>query len=128
MNNKYDIGVYFCTDSVRALIVNTQTGEAAGTHVHEYARWKKGLYCDPAVSQFRQHPLDYLEGLEQSIQGALAKAPADVRQQVVGISIDTTGSTPGPVDETGLPLALRPDFAENPIVMFLRWKDQTANA
>lgn len=128
MNNQYVIGVDFGTDSVRALIVNTQTGEAAGTHVHEYARWKKGLYCDPAVSQFRQHPLDYLEGLEQSIQGALAKAPADVRQQVVGISIDTTGSTPGPVDETGLPLALRPDFAENPNGMFILWKDHTANA
>jgi L-ribulokinase len=128
MNNQYVIGVDFGTDSVRALIVNTQTGEAAGTHVHEYARWKKGLYCDPAVSQFRQHPLDYLEGLEQSIKGALAKAPADVRQQVVGISIDTTGSTPGPVDETGLPLALRPDFAENPNGMFILWKDHTANA
>ena len=128
MKNQYVIGVDFGTDSVRALLVDTQTGQAAGTHVHEYVRWKQGLYCNPAQSQFRQHPLDYLEGLEATINGALANAPANVREQVVGISIDTTGSTPGPVDETGLPLALRPDFAENPNGMFILWKDHTANA
>ncbi|MBD2752883.1 ribulokinase [Spirosoma validum] len=128
MNNQYVIGIDFGTDSVRALVVNAQTGETLGTHVHEYARWKKGLYCNPATSQFRQHPLDYLEGLEATITGALANAPDEVRQQVVGISIDTTGSTPCAVDETGLPLALRPDFAENPNGMFILWKDHTANA
>ncbi|MGF7217344.1 L-ribulokinase [Spirosoma lacussanchae] len=127
MKNQYVLGVDFGTDSVRALLVNAHTGETVGTHVHEYARWKQGLYCDPEQSQFRQHPLDYLEGLEATITGALANAPADVRQQVVGISIDTTGSTPVAVDETGLPLALRPDFAENPNGMFILWKDHTAN-
>ena len=128
MKPSYTIGVDFGTDSVRALVVNAQTGETVGTHVHEYTRWKQGLYCNPAISQFRQHPLDYLEGLEASITGALTNAPAGVRQQVVGISIDTTGSTPGAVDETGSPLALRPDFAENPSGMFILWKDHTANA
>lgn len=128
MSHSYVIGVDFGTDSVRALIVNTQTGEAVGTHVHEYARWKQGRYCHPATSQFRQHPLDYLEGLEASITGALAQAPAPIRSQVVGISIDTTGSTPAPVDEAGQLLALRPDFAGNPNGMFILWKDHTANA
>ncbi len=128
MHNQYVIGVDFGSDSVRALVVNAQTGEAVGTHVHEYTRWKQGLYCDPATAQFRQHPLDYLEGLEVTITGALAQASGEVRQQVVGISIDTTGSTPCAVDETGLPLALRPDFAENPNGMFILWKDHTSNA
>ena len=128
MSHPYVIGVDFGTDSVRALIVNTQTGEAVGTHVHEYVRWKQGRYCNPATSQFRQHPLDYLEGLEASITGALAQAPAEVRQQIVGISIDTTGSTPAAIDEAGQLLALRPDFAENPNGMFILWKDHTANA
>ena len=127
MSNSFVIGVDFGTDSVRALIVNAHTGETVGTHVHEYARWKQGLYCNPQQSQFRQHPLDYIEGLEATITGALKQAPAEVRKQVVGISIDTTGSTPCAVDETGLPLALRPDFAENPNGMFILWKDHTAN-
>ena len=128
MNTQYVIGVDFGSDSVRALVVNAQTGEAVGTNVHEYARWKQGLYCDPASSQFRQHPLDYLDGLTATITGALAQAPDEVREQVVGISIDTTGSTSCAVDEMGLPLALRPDFAENPNGMFILWKDHTANA
>lgn len=127
MSNSFVIGVDFGTDSVRALIVNAHTGETVGTYVHEYARWKQGLYCNPQQSQFRQHPLDYIEGLEATITGALKQAPAEVREQVVGISIDTTGSTPCAVDETGLPLALRADFAENPNGMFILWKDHTAN-
>jgi L-ribulokinase len=128
MENTYVIGVDFGTDSVRALVVNAQTGQSVGTHVHEYSRWKQGLYCDPNQSQFRQHPLDYLEGLEATIKGALANATEDVRAQVLGIAVDTTGSTPVAVDKTGLPLALRPDFAENPNGMFILWKDHTANA
>jgi L-ribulokinase len=128
MQSKYVIGVDYGTDSVRALVVNTQTGETVGTNVFEYPRWKKGLYCEPAISQFRQHPLDYLEGLEQSIQGALAGVSEEVRQNIKGISVDTTGSTPVAVDEDGTPLALLPDFAENPNGMFILWKDHTGNA
>ena len=65
-------GVDYGTDSVRALVVDTRTGESIGTAVHYYTRWKKGLYCDAAASRFRQHPLDYLEGLEHAITGALS--------------------------------------------------------
>ncbi|MFN3381794.1 MAG: FGGY family carbohydrate kinase, partial [Runella zeae] len=128
MQNQYVIGVDYGTDSVRALVVNAHTGEGVGTHVFEYPRWKQGLYCDPAISQFRQHPLDYLEGLEASIKGALAAVSDEVRQQIKGISVDTTGSTPVAVDKNGTPLALLPDFAENPHGMFILWKDHTANA
>lgn len=128
MQSKYVIGVDYGTDSVRALVVNAQTGETVGTNVFEYPRWKKGLYCEPAISQFRQHPLDYLEGLEQSIRGALAGVSEEIRQNIKGISVDTTGSTPVAVDEDGTPLALLPDFAENPNGMFILWKDHTGNA
>lgn len=128
MQHQYTIGLDYGTDSVRALVVDTQTGEAVGTAVHYYERWKKGLYCQPELSQFRQHPLDYVEGLEASIKGALQGLSSEVAANIVGISIDTTGSTPVAVDEQGTPLSLLPEFAENPNGMFILWKDHTANA
>jgi L-ribulokinase len=123
---KYTIGIDYGTDSVRALIVD-QNGREISTAVHYYTRWKKGLYCDPSASQFRQHPLDYLEGLEASVKAALKKADKEVAQNVVGISVDTTGSTPVAVDAQGTPLALLPEFSENPNAMFILWKDHTGN-
>ncbi|MCU0468698.1 MAG: ribulokinase [Arcicella sp.] len=127
MQYTFTIGLDYGTDSVRALVVNTQTGESVGTAVHYYERWKKGLYCDAAIAQFRQHPLDYIEGLESAIKGALAGLSTEVIQNVVGISVDTTGSTPVAVDENGVPLAMLPEFSENPNGMFILWKDHTAN-
>jgi len=124
--NLYTIGVDYGTDSVRALVVDTQTGEEMGTHVYAYPRWKEGKYCDPAKNQFRQHPLDYLEGLEVSICGALRNCPDGVADNVVGISVDTTGSTPVAVNKEGIPLALTAGFEENPNAMFVLWKDHTA--
>ncbi|MFO7933149.1 MAG: ribulokinase [Bacteroidales bacterium] len=122
----YTIGVDYGTDSVRALIVNTENGEEMGTHVFHYPRWKQGKYCDPARNRFRQHPLDYLEGLEVSIREALNRCPAGVAEQVVGITVDTTGSTPVAVTREGVPLSLTDGFKENPNAMFVLWKDHTA--
>ncbi len=123
---KYVIGLDYGTDSVRALVVNVFTGEEAGTGVWEYSRWKKGRYCDPARNMFRQHPLDYIEGLERSVSQALSGLPREVRDNIAGITADTTGSTPVAVDEAGIPLALKPGFEENPNAMFILWKDHTA--
>lgn len=123
---KYTIGVDYGTDSVRSLIVNTATGEEVAGAVFEYRRWKKGLYCDPSKNQFRQHPKDYLEGLEFTVREALKQAGTEVAQQIAGLSVDTTGSTPCAVDEKGTPLSLTPGFEENPNAMFILWKDHTA--
>lgn len=122
----YVIGLDYGTDSVRALVVNAHTGEEAGSGVWHYSRWKKNLYCNPSQNMFRQHPLDYVEGLEQSVREALNGLPDRVRQNIAGISVDTTGSTPAAVDEAGSPLALKPEFEDNPNAMFILWKDHTA--
>lgn len=121
----YVIGVDYGTDSVRALLVNARTGAEVAQAVHYYARWKKLLYCKPARNQFRQHPLDYIEGLEATIRQVAQKVPAG---QIVGIAVDTTGSTPCAVDEHGTALAMTPGFEENPNAMFVLWKDHTALA
>ncbi len=123
---KYTIGLDYGSDSVRSLIVNVENGEEIASVVFPYPRWAKGMYCNPNANQFRQHPLDYLEGLEYTIVEALKQAPAGVAENVVGISIDTTGSTPVAVNAEGVPLALTTEFAENPNAMFVLWKDHTA--
>lgn len=126
--NRYVLGADFGTDSVRAVLVDTANGAELASAVTYYPRWKKGLYCKPAQNQFRQHPLDYVESLEDAIVRTLAQLPGLDPQFVVGITVDTTGSTPVAVDKTGSPLALLPEFAENPNGMFILWKDHTALA
>ncbi len=126
MSSKYTIGLDYGTDSVRSLIVNVENGEEVASAVFNYPRWKKQMYCNASGNRFRQHPKDYLEGLEFTIVEALKQAPAGVAENVVGISVDTTGSTPIAVDEKGVPLSLTPGFQENPNAMFVLWKDHTA--
>ncbi|MBN1464693.1 ribulokinase [candidate division KSB1 bacterium] len=125
-NEQYVIGVDYGTDSVRTIIVDAADGTQIGTDVFYYPRWRDGKYCDPPNNQFRQHPLDYIEGLEASIKGALAKSPPRTAAKIKGLSVDTTGSTPCAVDSKGTPLALTAGFEENPNAMFVLWKDHTA--
>ncbi len=123
---KYTIGIDYGSDSVRSVLVNTETGDEIADSVFYYPRWKEGKYCLPAENQFRQHPLDYIEGLEHTIKEVVAKAGSDAAKNVAAISIDTTGSTPVAVNQEGVPLSLTPEFQDNPNAMFVLWKDHTA--
>ena len=124
----YVIGIDFGTDSVRALVVDAADGSSVGTAVSAYRRWAKGEFCDPKTNRFRQHPLDYVEGVEEATTAAIAAAGPGAAAKVRGITIDTTGSTPCLADATGSPLALKPEFAAEPDAMFVLWKDHTAVA
>ena len=109
---KYVLGLDYGTDSVRTVVVNAATGKEEANEVVYYKRWSKGLYCDPAKNQFRQHPLDYVEGLEETVKGALAKLGPEAGKDVIAIGIDTTGSSPCPVDREGAPLSLKDEFKD----------------
>jgi len=127
--DQYVIGVDYGSDSVRSVLVNASNGEEIASSVFYYPRWQKGLFCDPDTNLFRQHPLDYIEGLETTIKNCMKAAGSGFEaDSVKAISIDTTGSTPVAVNESGLPLALLPEFATNPHAMFVLWKDHTAIA
>ena len=123
--DQFVIGVDYGSDSVRSVLINSRNGEEVATSVFNYPRWQQGLYCNAAENQFRQHPLDYIEGLETTIKDCLSKAGGDIAKAVKGLAVDTTGSTPVAVDKTGTPLALTPGFETNPHAMFVLWKDHT---
>ncbi|MBL0744441.1 ribulokinase [Chryseolinea lacunae] len=126
MNDAYVIGLDYGTDSVRAMIADARSGEEIASSVYYYPRWRDGLFCDASRNQFRQHPLDYVEGLEAAIKACLQQAGPSVLSAIKAIAIDTTGSTPVAVDSKGTPLALTPGFEKNPNAMFVLWKDHTS--
>lgn len=126
MKETYVIGIDYGTDSVRALLANAATGEIAAESVFNYPRWARQAYCDAAESRFRQHPHDYLDGLRHVIREVLAACP-EAADRVRAIGVDTTASTPCLTDGSGRPLALRPEYAEDPDAMFVLWKDHTAH-
>jgi L-ribulokinase len=124
--DSFVIGVDYGSDSVRTIIANAANGEEVASAVFYYPRWKDGLFCNPSLNQFRQHPLDYIEGLEETIRRCILQAGAGVAANIKAIAIDTTGSTPVAVDKTGTPLSLLPAFEKNPNAMFVLWKDHTS--
>ena len=129
---KYTIGLDYGTNSVRALVVDVSNGAEAGSATHVYSHGKEGVILSSDPNLARQHPADYLEGAELTIKAALAASVKKVKgfkpSQVVGIGVDTTGSTPLPVDQDGTALALTKKFAKHPAAMAWLWKDHTGVA
>ena len=129
----YTIGLDYGTNSVRCLIVDVAGGSELGTAVHEYETGEAGIILDPADHNLaRQNPADYLRGAEVSVKDAIAEATKSDRDfdtgRVIGIGIDTTGSTPIPVDENGKPLSMFDDFKNNTNACAWLWKDHTGYA
>jgi L-ribulokinase len=129
MSSKYTIGLDYGTNTVRCLIVEVANGREVGTAVWEYSHGTHGVILSRDPNLARQHPVDYVTGAEITIKKALAQAKRAVKgfkpEQVIGIGVDTTGSTPIPVDRDGRPLAFDKGFARNPAAMAWLWKDHT---
>jgi len=129
---QYAVGVDYGTNSVRAVVVDIASGAEVGTFVYNYPSGEHGILLDRKDPNLaRQHPADYIEGFYKSVRGALREAQREagaLPEQVIGIGIDTTGSTPMPVDERGMPLALNRKFARNLAAQAWLWKDHTSHA
>ncbi|MHB8898865.1 MAG: ribulokinase [Thermoguttaceae bacterium] len=131
-SRRFAIGVDYGTNSVRALVVDVANGEEVASHVLNYPSGEAGILLDPKDPNLaRQNPADYIEGFYKSVKGAVrgaAKVPGFAAENVVGIGVDTTGSTPLPVDRKGMPLAMQPKFQKNLAAQAWLWKDHTSHA
>jgi L-ribulokinase len=131
-DRRFAIGVDYGTNSVRALVVDTADGEEVATHVFDYPSGENGVIVDRKEPNLaRQSPADYIEGFHKSVRRAVAAAKRKrgfKPENVVGIGVDTTGSTPIPVDRDGTPLALKPGFKKKPAAQAWLWKDHTGHA
>ncbi len=128
----FTLGIDYGTNSVRALLVDTGNGREVGNCVVDYPSGEHGILLDARDHHLaRQHPGDYLFGLEASVRGALAQAassaPGFSPAQVIGIGVDTTGSSPLPVDETNTPLALSDPWRSHLAAQCWLWKDHTSH-
>lgn len=130
--NQYALGIDYGTNSVRALIVDVSNGAEVGTAVWNYSGGEEGILLDPNDPNLaRQKPMDYVEGFCRATLDAIKNArmtPGFSPDQIVGIGVDTTGSTPLPVDNKCQPLAFKPEFRSNLAAQAWLWKDHTSFA
>ncbi len=129
----YALGLDYGTNSVRCVVVDLSDGCEIATAVFDYPSGKQGILLDASDPNLaRQHPADYIKGLESVVPSALEQArdatPDFDGRGVVGIGVDTTGSTPLPMDAQGNPLGLNPEFADNLNAMAWLWKDHPSHA
>jgi L-ribulokinase len=125
------LGIDYGTNSVRALVVRVTDGRELGSCVVKYPSGREGVLLDTKDHLLaRQHPGDYLTCLAKSVRGALAQAgktrgfsPGDV----VGIGVDSTGSSPIPVDAGNRALAVLPKWRKNLHAQCWLWKDHTSH-
>ncbi|MEJ2306662.1 MAG: FGGY family carbohydrate kinase, partial [candidate division WOR-3 bacterium] len=129
---KYAIGLDFGTNSCRSLIVDLSDGTELASYVFPYPSGKDGILLDPKEPNLaRQNPQDYLDGIKETITNAISKAKKENSEfnpeNIIGIGIDTTGSSPMPVNSEGKPLCFLPEFKNNLNAMVWLWKDHTGH-
>ncbi len=131
--SKFAIGLDFGTNSCRSLIVDLVDGREVSSHVFDYPSGDAGVITNPDnPSQARQNPADYLLGIEVTVKEAMRKAKTNSNdfspENIIGIGVDTTGSSPLPVDSRGVPLCFHDEFKNQPSAMVWLWKDHTSFA
>ena len=124
-SQQYSIGIDYGTSSVRSIVVNCGNGQIIGSSVFEYSHGENGVITDDDPNLSRQHPLDYIDGLENTISKALKDAAID-NEFIRGIGIDATASTPIPLSRDGDALAFDSRFNNSLSALAWLWKDHTS--
>jgi L-ribulokinase len=129
--SKYTIGLDFGTNSCRSLIVDIENGNELSSHVFNYPTGESGIILNPKDPNLaRQNPEDYIQGIEIIVKEAINTAKTIDKnfsaEKIIGIGVDTTGSSPMPVDDNGIPLCSKDEFKNNPASMVWLWKDHTS--
>jgi len=123
---KIALGLDYGTNSVRALAVDVATGEELATAVFDYPSGEAGILLDSNDPHLaRQNPGDYLAGFVAVVRAVGGQVDLG---QVVGIGVDTTGSSPLPVRSDNTPLAADDRFKDDLGAYVWLWKDHTSFA
>lgn len=131
MDKKYSIGLDFGTNSCRSLIVDITDGSELASYVFPYPSGEAGIIVDSTDPNLaRQNPEDYIKGIEICITEAIKQIKEKQKdfsaKNIIGIGVDTTGSSPLPVTKEGIPLSSTDKFRNNPDAMVWLWKDHTS--
>lgn len=126
---KYAIGLDFGTLSVRALLVNAETGEELESVIYEYPHGSMESTIPTGkklpINWALQHPADYEEGLVTTVRGVM-KENGVHPEQIIGIGVDFTSSTILPVLKDMTPLCYLPEFKDEPHAYAKLWKHHGA--
>jgi L-ribulokinase len=102
MNQQYVIGLDYGTNSVRALIVNVENGAEVGTATWNYTHGEAGI----TLSRDPQSALASIPPITSKAHSTRfaprwkgAKVDGFEASQIIGIGVDTTGSTPIPLTQ-----------------------------
>ena len=129
----YTLGLDFGTNSVRALLVELTSGEEIADAVANYPSGEQGVILDEKNDLVaRQHPGDWLASMTRAVRKVLNQAKKQRKnfspEKIIGIGIDTTGSTPLPLDKNLTPLAFHSEFSGELNALAWLWKDHSSYA
>ena len=112
------IGLDFGTLSVRAQVVDTETGAALATAIESYRHGvidrrlpENGVSLPPQWAL--QHPQDWLDSMTAVVRAVVEEVDGSL---IGGLGIDTTGCSVLPVKSDGTPLSFLPSGRSTPML------------
>ncbi len=130
MKDKYTIGLDYGTLSGRGVLVRCKDGKVVADATKEYTHGVMDEYLfEPEnalpVDWCLEHPMDYIEVLEQVIPALIRRGKID-KESIIGIGVDFTASTVLPIDENAVPLCAKEEYKNRRNAYVKLWKHHGA--